>query len=1216
LGLLTSCSSSPELQWNEEESYRWAEVDPGWFGETGFDSLSPSRTNIHFENQITEQEIAENRHYLNGSGVAAGDIDGDGLADLYLAGLNGPNTLYKNTGNMKFRDITEESGTAHEGYYSTGTVFADIDGDGDLDLLVAAMHKENVLYINDGSGNFTRKEDSGLGSAKGSMTMDLADIDGDGDLDLYITNYKEKSIKDVYTAAELEWDYILNEPYNEQNQTGPFTLVPPFDEHYKIFMTSDNRLAGVAETGEEDELYLNEGGTFRKVENTEEVFLDENGEPLGLQKDWGLTAKFQDLNDDGYPDLYVCNDFFTKDRIWMNQGDGTFRALSWKAIRNMSFAAMAVDFSDINRDGGLDLFVTEMLSPQHERRLRQMEADDPTPDRSELMEHQPQYNRNSIYLKREDETYAEITYISNSEATEWSWATRFMDVNLDGYEDLIVNTGYTYDVLDIDTQFRMIRRGRNMDEHFGELIEDAPSLKLSNKFLKNNGDLTFSDQSTEWGFGEADVSHGLATLDLDNDGDLDFVINRLNNSAAVFENKTKAPRIAVRLKGEKPNVYGIGAKISLNGDKGMQEKQLSAGGDYLSGSTPVAMFAANEERDEYSIEVTWPDGFISRIENVKGNRIYEIHRTGAVQPEKNENDSQSTFADVSGRIGHIHHEEPFDDEQLQPLLPGKMSRLGPGVAWLDIDRDGDDDLLIASGKGGTMGAFENRGDGSFQPIKNAPFNEIAPGDQTAIVGWAAEDGTRLLVGSANYEQGNPQAPAVYHYRSSDLQPEPEGELSNYSTSGAMAAADYNGDGEIDLFLGGRFVPAHYPRDASSLLFISRNGSFEMDRANSKKLAQVGLVTGAVFTDYDGDGDPDLLLSREWDSIMLLENQNGDFRDVSEQLGLSTYKGWWGGIATGDFNNDGRPDIVAANRGLNSPYQLTNDRPIRMYYEDFNGDRRVDIIETYANEEENYVPRKRLFEFRSVPYIVNQVENYREFAGSTMQDIFENSLSQIPYKEINTLQHVLFLNTDEGFRPRALPREAQFSAGFHVGVADVNNDGNEDLFLSQNYFGMPRQVSRADAGRGLLLEGNGRGSFKTVNGSRSGIKIYGEQRGAAFSDFNSDGKVDLVVSQNNAETKLYVNRTEKSGYSITLSGPAGNRNGIGSAIRLVYSDGEKGPVREVQSGSGYWSQNSFTQVMGVKEGKEVSGIEVRWFDGHLQTVNVSGEPGEVLIEYSR
>ncbi|MDZ7692834.1 MAG: VCBS repeat-containing protein [Balneolaceae bacterium] len=280
--------------------------------------------------------------------------------------------------------------------------------------------------------------------------------------------------------------------------------------------------------------YKNEGGSFRKVTNTEDVFLDQHWEPQGLQPDWGLTAKFQDLNDDGLPDLYVCNDFFPKDRIWINQGDGTFRAKESPAIRSMSFSAMAVDFADINRDDQLDMFVTEMLSPVHERRLRQMGSDDPTPNRTDEIQSIPQYNRNSMYLKREDETYAEISYLTNTEATEWSWATRFMDINLDGYEDLIINTGYTYDILDIDTQADMIREGRNMDENYDVLVDRAPSLDLANKFLMNNGDLSFQDQSSDWGFSEKDVSHGLATADLDNDGDLDFASNRLNGTAAVF----------------------------------------------------------------------------------------------------------------------------------------------------------------------------------------------------------------------------------------------------------------------------------------------------------------------------------------------------------------------------------------------------------------------------------------------------------------------------------------------------------------------------------------------------------------------------------------------------------------------------------------------------------------------------------------------------------
>ncbi|MFH5883459.1 FG-GAP-like repeat-containing protein [Halalkalibaculum sp. DA3122] len=1218
IAILAGCSASPELQWNEETNYRWAEISPGFFGETGFSPRSPSQTGIHFENRITEEQIAENRHYLNGSGVAAGDIDGDGLVDLYFAGLDTPNKLYKNRGGMQFEDVTAESGVSHEGYYSTGAVFADVDGDGDLDLLVTAMHKQNVLYINDGNGIFFKKEDSGLGAAKGSMTMDLADIDGDGDLDLYVTNYKEKSVKDIYTTEELEWNNILKEPYNEQNQTGPFTLVSPFDEHYQLFMSRDNRLVGAAETGEKDELYINEEGTFRKVTDTGDTFLDANGAPLGLQPDWGLTAKFQDLNGDGFPDLYVCNDFFPKDRIWMNLGDGTFREADWKSVRNMSFSAMAVDFSDINRDGQLDMFVTEMLSPDHERRLRQMGSDDPTPNRTDSIQAQPQYNRNSMYLKREDDTYAEIAYLSNTEATGWSWATRFIDINLDGYEDLIINTGYTYDILDIDTQAGMIRQGRNMDENFDLLIGRAPKLDLSNKFLMNNGDLTFRDRSSEWGFGEPDVSHGLATADLDNDGDLDFASNRLNSSAAVFENTSRASRIAVRLRGDAPNVRGIGASVRLIGPAMTQERQLSAGGDYLSGSTPLAMFAADEEAD-YTIEVTWPDGAFSVVNEVEANRIYEIQKSGATTGRKDNGNiftsGEPVFEDVSGRIGHTHHEDPFDDSTLQPLLPGKLSTLGPGISWVDIDDDGDDDLLVASGKGGTLGAFRNRGDGTFEPVTESPFDEIAPGDQTAILGWSTARGTNLMVGSANYEQGNPRAPSAYQYRRTPgTQFEQSGTLSNYSTTGTLAAADYDNDGDVDLFLGGRFVPAHYPRDATSRLFKNENGSFVLDAQNSRKLGEIGLITGAVFSDYDQDGDQDLLLSRGWDSVILMENDGGVFNDISAQVGLDQYKGWWRGIATGDFNNDGRPDIVVANVGLNSSYQMKFGDPLRMYYTDLNGDRRVDIIETHANREGHYVPRKKLYEYNTLPVISNRFQSYRAFAGSDMQDIFGSRLSQIPYKAVNDLRHMVFINTGEGFDAKPLPVRSQFSAAFHVGVADFNNDGNEDLFLSQNYFGMPREVPRLDAGRGLWLRGDGTGNFTPLAGSESGIKVYGEQRGAAFSDINNDGKVDLAVTQNDAETKLYLNRTRKPGYRVTLQGPEQNSDALGSAIRLVYGNGEKGPLREIQAGSGYWSQNSFTQVMGSRSNHNVAEIEVHWFDGRRQRVELKEEKREYLIEF--
>ncbi|SMO81774.1 FG-GAP-like repeat-containing protein [Fodinibius sediminis] len=1217
LAAIVGCTSSPELSWHEEKYVRWAALPEGSPADYGFERLTSSATGISFNNRMGREELADNRHYLNGSGVAAGDVDGDGLVDLYFAGLKTPNRLYKNMGGMEFRDITEKAGVAHEEYYSTGAVFADVNSDGHLDLLVTSVYKDNTLYINDGKGNFKLRKNSGLGPGRGSTTMTLADIDGDRDLDLYVAKYKEKSVKDRYSTEELDWNKILNEPYTEQQQTGPYTLVPPFDKHYQIFMTEDNRLAGLAETGAVDELYLNKGGRFEKVSDSREVFRDEQGNPLGLQPDWGLTARFQDLNGDRLPDLYVCNDFFTKDRVWINQGEGTFRRINKWAIRNLSFACMGVDFSDINRDGLLDIFTAEMLSSEHSQRLQQVGSDDPHPERYRETGTRPTYNRNSLYLGRNDHTYAEIAYLSGVEATGWSWDATFMDIDLDGYEDLIVNNGYLYHILDMDAQINMMRKGRNMDEHFTEFMQGAPSLELRNRVFMNSGDLTFKEDGTALGFTEKDISHGMAVADLNNDGSLDLATNRMNDEAGIYLNQSSAPRIAVRLNGKAPNTQAIGAKIELRGGPTRQQQEVVAGGDYLSGSDPLVTFAANPDNANHQLIVSWPGGGRTRIDSISANRIYEIDEAGNVEStvdvkETGEPENQSPlFKEVSGRIDHSHRENAFDDFQLQPLLPLGLGRLGPGISWVDLDRDGDDDLVIGTGKGGTTAIYENGGDGSFQPWDLPLLDREAPGDQTGIIGWTQNGHTNLMIGNANYEQGNLQAPSAYQYRMDgrnntfiDSLPH------NISTTGPLAASDYDGDGDLDLFVGGGFIPGHYPMDAPSRLLVNEAGSFVPDKRNSRAVRRAGLITGAVFTDYDQDGDPDLVLSRAWDSILILENNGGAFSAASEKLGLSGIKGWWNGIASGDFNNDGRPDLVATNWGQNSPYQMEGNLPLRMYHDDFNRDTWIDIIETHGTAGGDYVPRRRLFHYGAVPAVANRMHSHEQFANSTMAELFGNRLSVISYKEVNTLQHQVFVNTGDGFAPRPLPGVSQFSAAFHAGVADMDNDGNEDLFLSQNFFAVPRQVPRQDAGRGIWLKGDGKGGFTAVPGSESGIKIYGEQRGAAFSDFNGDGKIDLAVSQNNAGTRLFVNQADSRGYRITLAGPPENSSGIGSAVRLVYQDGRKGPLREVQAGSGYWSQNSATQVLG-DEGT-VDKISIRWPDGHHQVLKVEKGKKEYRI----
>ncbi|MFH5884500.1 FG-GAP-like repeat-containing protein [Halalkalibaculum sp. DA3122] len=1207
---LMSCNSDEKLKWNQEEGYRWAQLDPGFWGKVGFKELSNSHTNIDFTNYLSKQNMAENRNLFIGSGVATGDVDGDGLPDIYFAQLEGPNKLYKNMGGMDFKDITQRSGVAHDNYLTTGVALEDIDGDGDLDILITGFDGGNALYINDGKGNFTLKKDSGLTPGNGSTTMALADIDGDGDLDLYVTNYKVKSTRDIYSLNELVLENIT------RKNADSLILVPPYDQDYVLIKNDGNYDA--RELGEVDELFINNGdGTFQKVKNTEERFLTKDGNPKGLSRDWGLTAKFQDLNGDNLPDLYVCNDYWTPDRVWMNQGDGTFRAIEEIAIRKFSLASMGVDFSDVNRDGYTDIFTTEMLSQYHKNRLRQFVTQSPFVNSTEDLNHQELAVQNAFHVNRGDNTFAEIAYFSGLEASGWSWGTRFLDVDLDGYEDLIITTGNAADFQDMDTQERLGRRMIQSGDKTQDFLLEFPSLQLPNKIFRNNQDLTFEDKSTEWGFRGEDVSQGLASADFDLDGDLDLVMNRFNQQAAFYENTNTKSRIAVRLEGKAPNTEGIGAKVQLKGGFATQEDEVVAGGSYLSDSSSELVFAANPDVKNYTIIVLWPSGEKTKIDNVKANTVYEIQepQDGEIYQQESPGDNNYLFEDISFHLNHTHHENNFNDFNVQPLLPNKLSQLGPGISWIDYDRDGDDDLLVSSGKGGELRIFENLGNSSFLPKNLGALTEESTGDQTAILGWAEEEKTKIIVGQSNYEREYSGSVSASNYSLDHGKIVSEKNIPPiFSSTGPLAAADYDGDGDLDLFIGGRFVPGHYPMDASSRLFTNDDGEFTLDEINSKTLREIGLVTSAVFFDYDRDGDPDLLVSTEWGAIKLFRNMEGEFREVTQVAGLQEFNGWWQGLATGDFNNDGRPDIVATNIGLNSSYQLYSGQPFKIYYDDFDKDRRMEILEAYFDENvASYVPRRQLYDLdRSLSAITRSIQSHTKFAQSSLQDILDRNLKNISSKEINTLQHMVFINQGQKFSPHPLPDIAQWSNGFYAGVADYDNDGNEDLFLSQNFFGVPPKRARLDAGRGLWLRGNGKGAFEPVSGNKTGIKVYGEQRGAALSDFNKDGKIDLAVSQNAASTKLYLNQTDKKGIRIQLIGPPANRDGIGSGIRLLYEDDSKGPYREIQAGSGYWSQNSATQVMG-KSGTP-SAIEIHWFDGTLQQVPYEQGKDEYRVQY--
>ncbi|MEX2395457.1 MAG: VCBS repeat-containing protein, partial [Balneolales bacterium] len=892
--LISGCTSNSEVSWNEEEGYRWTELDIGYFGSTGFSKLD--KTGIQFDNSVREELVEENRHFLNGSGVAVGDVTGDGLVDIYFASLDGTNKLYENRGGFKFTDITEEAGLAHEGYSSTGVVFADVNANGHLDLLITSLTETNSLYINDGDGHFELKENSGLGDSKGAKTMALADITGNGHLDLYIANYKYETVKDLYTSQELSLDNTL------EYLDGELHVKSPFDQYYNIINTANGPYRN--EVGEADELYLNKGnGVFEKADDAVHFF-DEDGNERGLSKDWGLTANFQDVTGDMLPDLYVANDFWTSDRLWINQGDGTFRLIETDAIQNMSFSAMGIDFSDVNRNGSMDFVVTEMLGMEHKNRIRQFS------DYLEQNDGRTLNNRNSLFINRGDNTFSETAYYSGLQASEWSWATSFMDIDLDGYEDLIIATGFANDYTDMDTQIALVEQDNDPSN---SNIISYPPLKRTNKIFRNNRDLTFTDKSNDWGFDVEDVSLGMALADLNNDGTLDVILNRYNEEAAVYENRTNAPRIAVHLNGNAPNTHGIGAKVKLEGGPVEQSKEMVSGGNYLSGSQAQVTFAADIENTDHEITVLWPSGRQSRISGLKANRMYIIDESASTEEVKPSLASDITplFEDVSERINHRHYENDYDDFKYFPLLPKKLSQQGPGVAWIDYNQNGLDDLFIGSGKGGNLTIYENSGNGMFTPKSMNPATEQAPGDQTSIIGWGEGNYTKVIVGSANYEQGDPATASAYQYSiDKNGNVETDSLPGVLSTTGPMAATDYNGDGYVDLFIGGNFKPGQYPGNADSRLFRYADGKLVLDEANSRTLSEIGLVSGAVFTDYNQNGSQDLLISTEWGSLKLFENRNGRFHEITEEVGLDAYTGWWNGIATGDFTNNGFPDIIA------------------------------------------------------------------------------------------------------------------------------------------------------------------------------------------------------------------------------------------------------------------------------------------------------------------
>jgi hypothetical protein len=1170
---------------------------------TGFTLLAPAQTGVTFTNLLRGDLALTNAVAHNGSGVAIGDADGDGWPDLFFCALEGPNRLFRNLGDWRFTELPPGDAACAD-QLSTGAAFADVDGDGDADLLVNGIAAGTRLFLNDGQGRFTEARETGLSRAASPTSLALADVDGDGDLDLYCTHYI-----DVMHLADPTTRFALAREGGQWRVTrvnGQPATLPYWRDRFEALPD-----ARVRELPEVDGFYRNEGGgRFTDIIREPGLFQDASGRPVGPFREWGLSVMFRDLNGDGAPDFFVCNDNASPDRLWLNTGRGTFREPPPGTFRHTSRSSMALDFADVDRDGLDDLLVLDMLARDPVRRMRQLMRDRPAPAEVADPRAVPRFNRNMLFLGRPDGTFTEVALWAGVAATDWSWCPIFLDVDLDGFEDLLVSNGFEYDVMDQDShdQLRQMKLTFEQRKRFRQF---HPAWPTPNAALRNRGDGSFEPMAEAWGFNQTGVANGMAVGDLDNDGDPDVVVNNLNAPAALYRNDAAGPRVAVRLRGRAPNTAGIGARLRLTGGPVPQTQEMIAGGRYLSGDQPLRVFAATTAPGQkLELEVRWRSGRVSRVP-VPPDSLVEVLEPAdpAPEPPQQPPPEPPWFRDLSELLGQgpTPRHEP-EAKPTPPDLPQHPDPAEPGVAWFDLDGDGWEDLIGPGVREGGLAIWLNTRGQSFRKAELAP---AAGGNLAAVLGWPSAPGDRgLLVATADRAPEAGIGKLVWFSAGGN----PGGSLVPRQTlplgsgvPGPLALGDVDGDGDLDLFAGGRFVSGRYPEPASSTLWLAGPEGWQPAETASQPLRGLGLVNGATFADLDGDGRPELVAATEWGALRVFRFQDGKPEEVTAAWGLEAWTGWWTGVAAGDFDGDGRPDLAAGNRGRNSMADL--DRPLawRLYYGDFDSDGRLEVVEAWRNDGDWRPLRPRPWLARVLPDLVARFPTHEAYGRATVPELLGDRHSTARWVEARCPDSGVFLNRGGRFEFCPLPREAQWAPVFSVGVGDFDGDGHEDLFLAQNDLGGGWDLSREDAGRGLWLRGRGNGTFAAAE---TGVSLFGEMRGTAVGDFDQDGRPDLAVTRLRGPTALLKNERARPGLRVRLVGPPGNPGAVGTLVRVVYAGGHRGPARVVQAGAGYGSQNGGMLVLGLAE--PPGALWIRWPGGREQTVPLTETQQEVSV----
>ncbi|WP_343488044.1 VCBS repeat-containing protein [Allomuricauda sp. d1] len=1078
--------------------------------ETLFSLLSSNKTGIGFVNKVENQKdfnIFKYRNFYNGGGVAIGDINNDGLPDIYLTGNMVTNKLYLNKGNLQFEDITKKANVAGNKPWSTGVTMIDINADGLLDIYVSnagnleGNNHDNDLYINNGDLTFTeRAQEYNLAKTGFSTHASFFDYDKDGDLDAYILNNSNIPVSSLGYAEQRE--------VRAQDWEG----VP------HIFR------------GVGDMLLRNDNGKFVDVSEKAGIY----GSLIGF----GLGVLVTDMNNDLWPDIYVSNDFYERDYLYINQKDGTFTEEIKDWTSHLSLSAMGIDIADINNDGHNDIFITDMLPEPEERVKSVMEFEGYNVfDLKRSKDFYQQYIQNTLQLNNGNGSFSEVAYYSGIDATDWSWAGLMFDMDNDGLKDIFVTNGINHDLTDLDfVDFfaneiiqKMALTGRK--ESIDSIIQKMPIKPQPNYAYKNNGDITFKNANKEWGFDLPTRSNGAAYGDLDNDGDLDLVINNVNTETFVYENRTNEEKdhnyIKLKFIGEGKNPFAVGTLTKFYFDGNIVNQELIPSRGFQSSMDYEMHLGLGKAKKLDSIRIVWPNDKTNLLTDVEANQTLVLKQVDASKtyiPPK-QTSKKTYLKELKNDFFNAHQENNYNDFDYEGLIYKKVSQEGPALAVGDINGDGNEDVYVGGAKGDSGFLYLHNGNGSFSTKRQQTFELDSGFEDTAAVFFDADgDGDLdIMVASGGNEVGKQNAyrPRLYlNDGKGSFSKSGQNLPSNFKNMSVIAPEDFDGDGDIDVFIGSRSVVGVYGLDPDHLLLENRDGEFvDVTERSGYDLKDTGMVTDAIWADIDGDTKKDLITVSEWGVPIIYKNSG---RRVSKiETSLDSLSGWWNTVEAADLDNDGDLDLILGNQGENLHYKPKKGHPMKLWINDFDNNGTIEQIVTTNYDGGDYPIHQKKELTEQLVSLKKQNLKASDYAKRTINELFSKEvLGNSIVKESEYSESIVAMNEGNGqFTIKKLPARAQFSCICDIACEDVNNDGHLDLIMAGNNFEFKPQFSRLDANYGNVLLGDGMGAFDWKNYDESGFFIRGEVKHLKKLK-SSNGKLYLIAAINDEKPKIF------------------------------------------------------------------------------------------------